>query len=289
MRASLVVFESKVAHSTFQKKFADLSLVQPSAVKKPLSKMTMSKSANKIGLSLGSLLLAACLAITSGCSCEEEKEESPADTSLPPLEIQGTPTSVQAEVYPLLGSTKTSPVVLVLAEDPNYCGKTRTKFAATAHVLCSLPTSQDKAQPDAEAKLRAALVFLKKSYTRYLASSPVLLITGPIYAEVGFKMMLAEPKFFAHAYLAGFDSSALTNTLLAALHGKGAKTLLLDGTMDSGLRLLSTAAGRAHLSVQTVGSGPEALDRALDLLSEADSARLTASAPKPGQPNSASP
>ena len=251
--------------------------------------MTMSKSANRIGLSLGSLLLAACLAITSGCSCEEETEESPADTSLPPLEIQGTPGSVQAEVYPLLGSTKTSPVVLVLAEDPNYCGKTRKKFAATAHVLCSLPTSQDKAQPDAEAKLRAALVFLKKRYSRYLDSSPVLLITGPTYAEVGFKMMLAEPKFFAHAYLAGFDSGALTNTLLAALHGKGAKTLLLDGTMDSGLRLLSTAAGRAHLSVQTVGSGPEALDRALDLLSEADSARLTRSAPKPGQPNSASP
>lgn len=233
---------------------------------------------------LGVLLVIGCQVFSSGCSCEEEKKTALTEISLPPLELQGTPQSVQAEVYPLLGSTKASPVVLVLAEDPLYCSQTRQKFAELAHVLCSLPSSDGAAQPDAEAKLRAALVFLKKQYSRYLDSSPVLFVAGPPYGDAAFKMMLAEPGFFAHAYLAGFDSGALTNTLLAALHSKGAKTLLLDGTMNPELRLLSTAAGRANLQVLTVGSGAEALTRALDLLIQADAARLKAATPKTATP-----
>lgn len=225
----------------------------------------------QLSVPLRAILGAASFLFLAGCSCEDETEtSSQPEGPPPPLVAVGVPRSVQAELYPLVGSSSRRPVVMTLAEEARFCEQTRASFSKLAHVICSSPSSDGSPSVESEAKLRNALVFLKKSYPRYLSKSPVIFVVGPSYEQIGWKMLLAEPGFFAHTYVSGENQPELSNTLMAALHGKGAKTLILDGELGSADRIISQAAGRAGLRLESVGSGPEALKRALAILVEAD-------------------
>jgi hypothetical protein len=204
----------------------------------------------------------------TGCSCEEESDRETAakqEGPPPPLEEKTVPSNVAAQIFPPVGATDERPVALVLAKDGKYCESVRRFFQQRCHVICS---SAEPAR--AKQTLEGSLRFLKKSYPRHVASSPVLLVVDPARADAGWRLMLEEPSFFANAYLPGLEEKVLTSTTLSALHDRGARTLVVDLEQNSRLELLARVALRRGLDLRPVGRNKEALKKALGILSAAE-------------------
>lgn len=219
------------------------------------------------------------LILTIGCTCSREKKPLSEDLSKPPAPLvpQAAQADLKVEVYPQEGATSERPVVIVVAQDGSYCRTVREQYRSKGHVLCV-----DEALEVAEPRLKAAAAYLKRTYPRHVASAPVHLFTDPARREVGWRLMLKEPGFFAHAFLAGLEEKVLTNVTLTALHSKGARTLVL--TLDASKRLdfIAEIAARRGLKVHPLGKSADALERAVSLLQKADE-RLSppVSAPEP--------
>lgn len=203
----------------------------------------------------------------SGCTCERSKSTAP-DLSKPPapLELQKPPAEVRASIYPLVGSTSESPVVLVAASEPSLCVQARAKFGKDSHVICSQTSAQDLGKD-----LKRALRFLKETYPRHVGGPPVLLLAAASHAEAGWLLMLSEPGFFAHASLEGLKPRVLTSTTLEALKRGGARTLVLNVEEDERLTFLKNIAKRHGLTVHTVVPGPDPRGTSLEILAKARS------------------
>ncbi len=215
---------------------------------------------------LRAFFIAAGLFVTSSCSCEDEKKKTE-DLSRPPapLVVQTAPQSLQAQVFPLAGSTSPHPVVIVLSAQGTLCKETRAALGKLSHVLCSAV-----APPQLEKETKKALAYLKATYPRHIAVAPVVLIAGPQRSEVAWRLMLAEPQFFSHSYIEGLKERVLTFTTLQALNSGGAKTLALDLPTSKRLDFLAQVAKRRGLQLRAVGKGAKSRSEALQLLLAAD-------------------
>lgn len=230
-------------------------------------------------------VLAACLGALlllggAGCACEkEETKTSASDGPPPPLKERAAPSDLGVQIYPAVGAVQAWPTVVVLSSVDAYCSAVKQEFVGRAHVLCS---SQEAAK--VEAHLKKALAFLKETYPRHVAPAPVLLVADPSRARLAFRLMLKEPSFFAHSYLAGLPEKVLTATTLAALHDQGARTLLLDLDESKRMKLLSNVASRRGLHLQALGADKDGLSRALTHLMKADERLSPKPGPKPASP-----
>ena len=225
-----------------------------------------SKNCTESTLRRARLLLVVLVAFTvSACSCEKEK--TIVDLSKPPapLVLQSVPHSLETEVYPVEGSTTARPVAIVLDRTGEMCRKIRDALGQNAHVLCSQLGSKGVG-----AKVKTALAYLKKSYPRHVDQAPVALFSGPQNGKVAWRMMLAEPGFFAHVYIRGLNERVFTSTTLSALNAGGAKTLVVAQENTKRLQFLATVARRRGLSLYALGEDPAALSKAFKIIQSAD-------------------
>jgi hypothetical protein len=207
------------------------------------------------------------LMLVIGCTCAREKKPPSEDLSKPPapLVAQTVPADLKVEVYPQVGATSERPVVIVVAQDQSYCRSVREQYRSVGHVLCV-----DQPLEVAEPKLKQAAAYLKTTYPRHVASAPVHLVTDPARREVGWRLMLKEPGFFAHAFLPGLEEKALTNVTLSALHSRGARTLVLTLERSKRIDFLAEIAARRGLKLHPLGASEVTLPRAVSLLQAAD-------------------
>lgn len=219
------------------------------------------------------LQLALCfvaISLSAACSCEKKMSGAPAEQQpIPALVDLGAPTDIKIEIYPAIGTKVKRPVALVLAGNTTICETVRNAWRTQAHVLCLAQGSQGPAD-EAEKVMKQGLSYVKSKYERYLSGSPVLLFAEPRYAQLGFQLMLREPRVFGHAFLPGFDPAELGTASVYALFNGGAKTLILGKALGTEQAPLRSMSARAGLAIHAVGEGPEALDQALKLLKNAD-------------------
>jgi hypothetical protein len=117
--------------------------------------------------------------------------------------------------------------------------------------------------------MHQAITYLKQTYPRYVAGSPVHLVTSARYATSGMRLLLREPGVFAYTYLEGLDPDELTSTVLAALEGKGARALVVSSEFSPRLKLLARAAGRGGMKLLSV-SPQGGIQEALSLFAKLD-------------------
>jgi hypothetical protein len=220
--------------------------------------LTLDRRTGSVGAAL--LGVAVCCIMLCGCSCE--KERSPTDPSKPPspLELKEAPADLGVSIHPTIGATSAKPVTLVLGTDQALCDRAVARLTGRAHVLCT------KAPPEvAEQKLRVALQFLKTTYPRHVGAPPVLLLASESHARVGWRLMLAEPGFFAHGYLEGLEAKVLTSVTMAALHQGFARTLVIQSNEDKRLKFLKNIAARRGLALHVLPQNRNTREEALTI------------------------
>lgn len=228
----------------------------------------------------GFVLALAFVALVS-CQCEQSDEAiEQTKQGLRPLEEVGVPREIQAEIYPVIGTTRPRPAALVLGMSSELCSSAREMYQKRAHVLCRLGSGDQQVDADEEMALLTALAFFKKRYSDYLQGRPAHLITDAGMASLGWKMLLADPSVFGLAYLAGLSADALGPTTLFALHSKGTQLLVVDLPPTERLELLSQVARRGGLELAHVEPGPQGRTRGLQRLIDSDQ-RLEITALKP--------
>jgi hypothetical protein len=187
-----------------------------------------------------------------GCSCERNSGSDRAVEDLsqppPPLSVQAVPHQLKVDVAPQVGATSSRPIAIVVAKDPSVCATIKQEWRTSGHVLCT-----DQGFEQAEPLLKRAIAYLKKTYPRHTGQPPVHLFADAARSDVGWRLMLKEPGFFAYGYLPGIEEKVLTNTTLAALHSQGARALVLGLEDSKRLELLKNVASRRGLQVYPRG------------------------------------
>lgn len=205
----------------------------------------------------------------SGCSCERSGDSGTkaekASGPPPPLTAQPVPKELKVEVSPQIGATDPRPIAIVVAKDSSSCRAVREEWKSSGHVLCI-----DQPFEAAEPQLKRAIAYLKETYPRHTGKPPVHLFTDAARSEVGWRLMLKEPGFFAYGYLPGLEEKALTHTTLSALHSRGARSLAVGLDGSKRLELLKNVAARRGLQVVPLGSGGGNLRQAVALLKARD-------------------
>lgn len=220
------------------------------------------------------------LALTS-CQCDSQDDPvEQTKEALRPLEEVGVPREIQAEIHPVIGANAPLPVALVLGSSPETCITVRENYRKRAHVLCRLGSGQEPMGAEDEAALLRALAFFKRHYAAYLDGRPAHLIADPGAAQLGWKMLLADPAVFAFAYLPGLDADSLNPTTVYALQTKGSELLIVDLPGSQRLQLLTQVARRGGLDLVQVQPGPPGRAEGLRRLLESDP-RLSPAALKP--------
>lgn len=228
------------------------------------------------------LLLTGVLLV--GCSCEDDSESKKGretvDLSKPPspLVVKAVPKELKVRVFPQKGATDPRPIALVVAKNPDFCATVREGWKTSGHVLCI-----DESTATAESRLRKAISYMKKTYPRHVGKPPVHLFADGESSGVGWRLMLKEPGFFAYAFLPGLEEKALTHTTLSALHGQGARQLVLGIDSSKRLNLLQTVAARRGLEIHPLGARSKSLEEVVALMKSRDS-RLSASPAPPTDP-----